>query len=800
MKRRIVAGLVISLVLLTLVGPANASGVFNPQYSVTVNGTNNGLVNRANDLKLEVTQMDEEDPIVTATFDSPPDWQFPFAGLRQAQDSVGNPTTDCDRAANNLDDSYDQTAAPGGPTSYELRHDAYIQRAVIIGAGHLEVHGNLPAPPGDTDTRANPIVFDGDLSFISWDSATETAHLCILFVTADRRGTEFADPVPDDGLRGQDDVEGATELVAEFTLQHIAGTAWRIFIDDTNLVQNQELQALDIRLTDLRTTFFHQTIDNCTGTPPLSTTTSRDGDCVPVTYQTGGNGNFVKNPQVSGAKVFKATFTTCPAIDDTPNHDWGTCTSPNGPVTRTAPIQINLPAPSITSPTSGQQINTNPVTVTGTADPSATVHVYDGAAAIGNATADGTGVWSLPKSFASGAHTLTAKTYDANGTSPASAPVAFTEAPAAPVITTPVEGALVDRGDVSIKGTAQGNSTVKVYEGASVTASTTATAGGAWSTTVNMTDRTVHTITATATALGAESLPSTPRSFTVTTKVPVITTPVEDAAIASNSITVAGTSEAGAAIDIAEGTTALGSTVADGSGAWSTILTLAEERSYAITATATLDALSSPASPTRTFAIDFTAPVTTITTPTEGAEVASNALFIGGLTEPRSTVTVKEGTITIGTTVANTAGAWSIHPVMDPVQHTVTAFAVDRAGNLEKATATRTFTVVVSATIENPAQNAVKTATFTVSGSTDNAVTHVIIQELKGATWTQVGDAPASGGHWTKSLTFTRGSHQIRAQAFVGTTPGKTSEVRTFTVDNSAPANTIAGPPGAAQG
>ncbi|MFN2643308.1 MAG: hypothetical protein ABR548_15700, partial [Actinomycetota bacterium] len=64
MKRRIVAGLVISLVLLTLVGPANASGVFNPQYSVTVNGTNNGLVNRANDLKLEVTQMDEEDPIV----------------------------------------------------------------------------------------------------------------------------------------------------------------------------------------------------------------------------------------------------------------------------------------------------------------------------------------------------------------------------------------------------------------------------------------------------------------------------------------------------------------------------------------------------------------------------------------------------------------------------------------------------------------------------------------------------------------------------------------------------------------
>ncbi|MCA1833956.1 MAG: hypothetical protein LC750_14765, partial [Actinobacteria bacterium] len=60
--------------------------------------------------------------------------------------------------------------------------------------------------------------------------------------------------------------------------------------------------------------------------------------------------------------------------------------------------------------------------------------------------------------------------------------------------------------------------------------------------------------------------------------------------------------------------------------------------------------------------------------------------------------------------------------------------------------------------------------------------------------------APASGGHWTKSLTFTRGSHQIRAQAFVGTAPGKTSDVRTFTVDNSAPANTIAGPPGAAQG
>ena len=60
--------------------------------------------------------------------------------------------------------------------------------------------------------------------------------------------------------------------------------------------------------------------------------------------------------------------------------------------------------------------NDNTLTLTGTAEASSTVKVYDGATLLGTATANGSGAWSFTTgTLADGAHSLTATATDAAG-------------------------------------------------------------------------------------------------------------------------------------------------------------------------------------------------------------------------------------------------------------------------------------------------------------------------------------------------------------------------------------------------
>ena len=123
--------------------------------------------------------------------------------------------------------------------------------------------------------------------------------------------------------------------------------------------------------------------------------------------------------------------------------------------------------------------NDNTLTLTGTADANATVKVYDGATLLGSAVANGSGAWSFTTgTLSNAAHSFTATATDAAGnTGAASTALAVTidtTAPVAPSITAfstdsgVVGDGITNDATLTLTGTAEANSTVKVYDGATL--------------------------------------------------------------------------------------------------------------------------------------------------------------------------------------------------------------------------------------------------------------------------------------------------------------------------------------------
>src|SRR6185437_9856957 len=116
------------------------------------------------------------------------------------------------------------------------------------------------------------------------------------------------------------------------------------------------------------------------------------------------------------------------------------------------------------------------LTLSGTAEASSTVTVFDGVTQLGTATADGSGNWTFDTSTLSeGAHSFTAKAADAAGNQSAASGVldltVDTSAPAAPTIVsfaddTGIEGdGVTGDNTLTLSGTADANSTVTVFDG-----------------------------------------------------------------------------------------------------------------------------------------------------------------------------------------------------------------------------------------------------------------------------------------------------------------------------------------------
>ena len=233
-------------------------------------------------------------------------------------------------------------------------------------------------------------------------------------------------------------------------------------------------------------------------------------------------------------------------------------------------IVADATAPAAPTLTGTTPTKDNTPELSGTAEASSTVTVYSGDTALGQATADAGGAYTvIVSTLADGIHSLTAKATDASGnTGAASAALAIEVDTAAPPVPTVTANSPSSTGTPVISGVAEASSTVTVYSGDTALGQASADGGGAYSFTPATTlEDGTYSISATATdGAGNTGAASTAMSLMVDTVVPgapvlSVTTPTND-----STPEMGGTAEAGATVTIYTGGTQLGQTTATGGG------------------------------------------------------------------------------------------------------------------------------------------------------------------------------------------------------------------------------------------
>ena len=258
----------------------------------------------------------------------------------------------------------------------------------------------------------------------------------------------------------------------------------------------------------------------------------------------------------------------------------------------------NSPAIPTLTPLAGAISNNTKPSLGGTGTAGSLITVMDGTKVLGTATVGPDSNWSfaITTALADGLHQFSVKasvtTIGSTATSASTTPFAYTvdtKPPSTPVIST--KTSLTNNGKISLAGTAEAASSVKIMDGAVVVATVTADAKGTWSyaPTAAYKDG-LHSFTVTATdAAGNVSPVSAASAITIDTSAPDAPTVTTSSLLSNNFKPVlTGTAEAGSTVKVYDNGTALGTAVADAKGQWSfTPTTAFGEGGHAITVRAT---------------------------------------------------------------------------------------------------------------------------------------------------------------------------------------------------------------------
>lgn len=351
-------------------------------------------------------------------------------------------------------------------------------------------------------------------------------------------------------------------------------------------------------------------------------------------------------------------------------------------------------APTIVTPANQSRTTDTQPAITGTAEANATVTLTINGSQAGTAVADGNGQWTFtpPNALPLGSTTVSATQTDVAGnTGPVSATTTFTiEAPnPPPVITTPVDGAMLTNRSPPIGGTASPGVTVTVRLSGAVLGTTTATPQGTWSLTPpSPLAPGTYSVNATATnAAGNVSAPSNTVIFTIaagTTATPTVTAPADGSATNDNTPDVEGQATPGASVTVLIDGQEVGTVTADGAGRWRfTVTTPLAEGPHDVRARQTVNGTTSADSASNRFIVDTAGPPTTLRVdPADTAE--GSRVTASGVTEPNARVAVFVNEQEVGTVVADGAGLWSLvlpSSSLPVGAHRLDAQATDAVGN-----------------------------------------------------------------------------------------------------------------------
>ena len=338
--------------------------------------------------------------------------------------------------------------------------------------------------------------------------------------------------------------------------------------------------------------------------------------------------------------------------------------------------------------------------LTGAGDPNAVVHfTVDGTAIVATATANSSGVWSFtPTGLSDGVHTIVASETDAAGNTGTTS-LSFTLDTIAPAITanlandTGLSG--VDRitADATLIGSGDANALVHfTVDGVDIAATATANASGLWTFTPTSLADGNHTVVASETDAAGHTATSS-LSFALDTAAPTApsinsfspdTGTIGDGVTAASVLTLTGSAAANDTVKVYDGTTLLGSAMADSSGAWNYTTASLSTGPHSLTATDTDAAGNTSAISTAlTVTVDDAAPPIPVTV-TSFLWSPKGLALLSGTSEAGSAISLYDSNSgsSLGTTSTSSSGTWSI--LMGGVSnsvHSYTVMANDTTGN-----------------------------------------------------------------------------------------------------------------------
>ncbi|HHM4309778.1 TPA: Ig-like domain-containing protein [Pseudomonas aeruginosa] len=496
------------------------------------------------------------------------------------------------------------------------------------------------------------------------------------------------------------------------------------------------------------------TVDPSNGTTfsgtaePGATVTLTDGNGNPigqVTADGSGNWTFTPSTPLPNGTVVNAT-----------------ATDPSGNASSPASVTVDAVAPAtpVVNPSNG-------TTLSGTAEPGATVTLTDGNGnPIGQVTADGSGNWSFtPTTPLPNGTVVNATATDASGnTSAGSSVTVDSVAPATPVIN-PSNG-------TTLSGTAEPGSSVTLTDGnGNPIGQVTADGSGNWSFTPStpLADGTVVNATATDPAGNTSGQGST----TVDGVAP--TTPTVNL---SNGSSLSGTAEPGSTVILTDGNgNPIAEVTADGSGNWTYTPSTPIANGTVVNVVAQDAAGNS--SPPATVTVDSSAPPAPVINP-------SNGVVISGTAEAGTTVTLTDaGGNPIGQVTADGSGNWSFTPGTPLANGTViVATATDPTGNTGPQAATTVDAVAPPAPVIDPSNGT------TISGTAE-AGAKVILTDGNG---NPIGETTADGsGNWTFTPATPLANGTV-VNAVAQDPAGNTGPQGSTTVDAVAPNTPVVNP------
>ncbi|WP_258767759.1 S-layer family protein [Bradyrhizobium arachidis] len=420
----------------------------------------------------------------------------------------------------------------------------------------------------------------------------------------------------------------------------------------------------------------------------------------------------------------------------------------NSSTTAALGFTLDTTAPAVAITSAGGSTNQASQTITGTvdvADAGATVTILNGTTTIGTAIVQGNGSWSTTVTLNNGPNSLTARVSDAAGNTATSSAVLYTLSTTGPTVT---EALVSDTGtsatdhvtaNPALSGTGLANTVVHfTIDGSPIATTVTTDAQGAWSfTPAGLADGS-HTIVASQTDTfgntGSASL-----SFTLDTTAPSGGTPDLTAgsdsgssntdnltSATSPSFTVAlnPTDSIGDTVQLLLGGAPLAHpvthviTAADvTAGSVSLVVTagdLGADGAKQVTAQFSDAAGNSSTTAALGFTLDTTAPAVAITSAGGSTNQASQTITgTVDVADAGATVTILNGTTTIGTAIVQGNGSWSTAVTLNQGGNSLTAKVTDLAGNTATSGAVVYFVGLPGAILGDAGDN-------TLTGTTGN--------------------------------------------------------------------------------